>query len=86
MADNGAQASEEEWRDILAYLDRSFSRVFINKATAEELEAALDVPTDVADAIVRRRSDKGEFASVDDLKAVPGVADAADAWKDRLIF
>lgn len=87
MADNGAQATEEEWSDILAYLDKNFSRIFINTATAKELETAMDVTPDVADAIVQRRVEKGEYRSVDDLKDVPGLAAATiDARKDRFIF
>jgi len=45
------------------------------------------VAPEVAEAIVRRRTDKGPFKTIDDLKAVPGVVSAAiDARKDRLIF
>jgi competence protein ComEA len=87
MGDNGAQASEEEWADILAYLDKNFSRIFVNTATPEELETTLDVTPDVADAIVRWRAQKGAFRSVDDLKAVTGLRSAnVDARKDRFIF
>ena len=87
MADNGAQATEEEWADIVAYLDRNFSRIFVNTAAAKELEATLDVSADLAEAIVRWREQKGEFKSIEDLKAVPGLpAEAVDARKERFIF
>jgi competence ComEA-like helix-hairpin-helix protein len=87
MANNGAQASDDEWTQILAYLDKHYSLIFINKATAKDLASTLDVAPAVADAIVGRRAEKGHFASIDDLKQVPGVPAAAiDARKDRLIF
>ena len=87
MAANGAQGTEEEWNRLLDYLDQHYSLVFVNTAPAKELALKLDVAADVADAIVRTRTDKGKFASIDELKRVPGV-DAAkvDARKDRLIF
>ncbi len=87
MANNGAQGSDEEWSQILAYLDKNYSLIFINKASAKDLESMLDVAPGVAEAIVRRRSEKGKLASIDDLKQVPGVAAAAiDARKERFIF
>ena len=41
----------------------------------------------VAEAIVKRRAEKGNYTSVDDIKRVSGV-DAAgiDARKDRFVF
>lgn len=87
MANNGAQGSDEEWNQILAYLDKNYSLIFINKATAKDLESALDVAPAVAEAIVRRRTEKGNYKSIDDLKQVPGVPAAAiEARKDRFIF
>jgi competence protein ComEA len=87
MANNGAQGSEEEWNQILEYLVQHYSLIFVNKATAKELESTLDVAPPVAEAIVRRRADRGPYASIDDLEKVPGVvATAIEARKDRLIF
>lgn len=87
MANNGAQGSDEEWNQILAYLVKHYSLIFINKATAKDLESTLDVDPPVAEAIVRRRTENGTYKSIDDLKQVPGVAASAiEARKDRLIF
>jgi competence protein ComEA len=87
MANNGAQGSDEEWNQIQAYLDKNYSLIFVNKADAKDLESTLDVNSAVADAIVRRRTDKGNFKSIDDLKAVPGLAAATvESRKDRFIF
>jgi len=87
MANNGAQATDGEWSAIQAYLDKNYSFIFVNKATAADLATTLDVPSEVADAIVKRRTDRGAFKTIDDLKSVPGAVSAAiDARKDRLIF
>jgi competence protein ComEA len=87
MAHVGAQASDQEYDQILAYLARHFSPIKVNKATAKDLEAALDVPETVAEAIVAYRLDKGEFKTVDDLKRVPGVESGKiEARKARIVF
>jgi competence protein ComEA len=87
MAQFGAQASDQEFQQVLDYLLKNFSPIRVNKATAKDLEAALDVPAALAEAIVSYRQEKGDFKSVDDLKKVPGL-DAAkiDARKERLVF
>jgi len=87
MATNGAQGSDDEWTQIQAYLDKNYSFIFVNKATAKDLETTLDVTHDIAEAAVRRRAQRGDFKSIDDLKEVPGLAaPTVDARKDRLIF
>ena len=88
MAANGAAGTDEEWKQILEYLATHYSLIAVNKATAKELAATLDVPAAVADKIVQARGEKGRLASIDELKQAAG-ADAApkiDARKDRLVF
>jgi competence protein ComEA len=87
MAGNGAQGTDEEWNAILAYLDRHFSLIFVNKADAGELARTLDVADADGQAIVRYRNDHGRFETIDDLKKVPGLDRAkVDARKDRFVF
>jgi competence protein ComEA len=87
MARFGAEASDAEFEQILAYLVKFYSPIRVNKATAKELETTLDIPADVAEAIVRVRTDKGAFTAVDDLKAVPGLEwSKVEARKARLVF
>ena len=87
MASNGAQASDEEWNQILEYLDKHFSLIFVNKAGAKSLANALDVPEDEGEAIVGYREAHGRFGTIDDLKHVPALDPVkVDARKDRLVF
>ena len=87
MARFGAEASDQEFEQILTYLATHFSPIKINKTTAKDLEATLDVPPDVAEAIVAYRLEKGEFKTVDDLKSVPGLESGRiEARKGRIVF
>jgi competence protein ComEA len=87
MARFGAEASDRDFDHILDYLVEFYSPIRVNKATAKELESALDVSARVAEAIVTYRSEKGPFKTVDDLKQVPGLEpEKIDARKARLTF
>jgi competence protein ComEA len=87
MAGNGAQASDEEWTQILEYLEKHFSLIFVNTADAKALANVFDVPEDEGQAIVGYRDAHGRFGTIDDLKHVPGLEPAKiDARKDRFVF
>jgi competence protein ComEA len=87
MSRYGAEATDQEFDQILTYLVKHFSPIRINKATAKDLETTLDVPANVAEAIVAYRADKGDFTTIDDVKKVPGVEAAKiEAQKARVVF
>jgi competence protein ComEA len=90
MAADGAQATEDEFNEIVDYLATAFPKtpkINVNKAPAKDLESGLELSAKEAEAIVHYRVDKGSFKSVDDLEKVPGVdAKKIEAKKDRLIF
>jgi competence protein ComEA len=87
MARFGAEASDQDFDQILNYLVKFYSPIRVNKATAKELESALDVSESVAEAIVTYRAEKGPFKTVDDLKQVPGLEPGKiDERKARLTF
>jgi competence protein ComEA len=87
MVRYGADASDQEFDQILTYLVKYFSPIRVNKATAKDLEAAMDIPAAVAEAIVAYRAENGEFKTLDDLKKVGGVDGAqVDALKARVSF
>jgi competence protein ComEA len=87
MAQQGADATPDEWRLIERYIDTNFALIQINKAAADDLQRTMDVTSEVAAAIVARRRDNGAFKSIDEIKKVAGV-DAAkvDARKNRFVF
>ena len=87
MKSFGATASADQFAQVRVYLLWSFGRVSVNNAPAGDLAPVLDVASDVAEAVVKYRTDNGKFAGLDDLKKVPGI-DAAkvDKRKARLVF
>ena len=88
----GAQGNDEDFSDIADYLTANFppstvKKIFVNKATDQELADAIGISLDSAKAMVAYRDQIKGFNSIDDMKKTPG-ADAAkiDAAKDKLIF
>jgi competence protein ComEA len=76
MVDEGAQGTEEQLGAVLSYLVKNFgpiSPVNVNAAPASELESKLAITAKEADAIVKYRSEKGPFKTIDDLKKVPDL-------------
>jgi competence protein ComEA len=90
MAGFGAEASDEEFTEILDYLAKNFpaaTTIHVNQATAAQLENGLGLSTTEAEAIIDYRKKNGDFKSLDDLKKVPNVdAKKLDAKKDSLAF
>ena len=90
MAAEGAQGTEDEFNEIVDYLATNFPKtpkINVNKATAKDLETALELTAKEADAIVHYREEKGTIKSVDELEKVPGLdAKKIEAKKDRLSF
>jgi competence protein ComEA len=75
---------------IVEYLSSNFKpggKIYINMATAKDLETALRLSAKDAEAIARYREAQGRFKTLDDLKKVPGL-DAAkiEAKKSQLTF
>lgn len=88
MAADGAQATEDEFNQIVDYLATYFpKKINVNKASAKDLESGLELSAKEAEAIVHYREEKGSFKSAEDLAKVPGVdAKKIEAKKDRLTF
>jgi competence protein ComEA len=90
MAGFGAEASDEEFTEILDYLVKNFppaTTIHVNQATAAQLGSSLGLSTAEAEAVVAYRKKNGDFKSLDDLKKVPDVdAKKLDDKKDRLAF
>src|ERR1700693_1554215 len=90
MAADGAQATEAEFNEIVDYLATYFPKVpkiNVNKATAKDLESALELSAKEAEAMVHYREENGSFKSIEDVEKVPGIdAKKIEAKKDRLTF
>jgi competence protein ComEA len=85
MVDQGANGTDQQFDDVMDYLHRTMTTINVNTADVDELQIVLNVPETTAQAIISRRSTQ-KFASLADLKSVPGVdASTVDA-KARLIF
>lgn len=54
----------------------SSQKININKATAAELKANPDIPSDIAEAIVIYRKQHGNYTSVEDIKKIVFINDA----------
>jgi competence protein ComEA len=74
---------------IVAYLAKNFPvvKINVNKASAKDLEARLELTAKESEAIVQYREAKGNFKTLDDLKKVPGLdAVKIESKKDLLEF
>ncbi|MBZ5576988.1 MAG: helix-hairpin-helix domain-containing protein [Acidobacteriia bacterium] len=90
MLQEAPDVTEAERATIVQYLAAQFpaaAKINVNKASAKDLESALQLAGKDAQAIVHYREEKGDFRNIEDLKKVPGV-DAAriEAAKARLDF
>ena len=87
MVKLGATGSDEQFDRLLRFLLRTLTKVNVNTATAPQIAPVLDVDEAVAAAIVKRRTEIGEFKGLEELKRVPGVnAAKIEARKDRIVF
>ena len=87
MLIRGARVTDEEIDVMVAYLTKYFGVLNVNKATAKELEDVLAISTEKALAIVRYRTENGDFEDINSLKSVPGVdAKMIQEQKDRFVF
>ena len=88
----GVKATDAELFKVLGYLAEHFPAeelppVNVNTARAIQLESRLSLRRSEAAAILRYRMEHGNFKSLADLLAVPGVdSSKLEAKKDRLVF
>lgn len=87
----GAQGTEEQFTAVLDYVSKNFgpqaATVNVNEASAPDLVQGLGLTDKEAAAIVKYRTDKGHFKSLEDLKKVPDLDfKKVEAQKDRLQF
>jgi competence protein ComEA len=92
MINAGAVGTDEQFEMVLDYLVKNFgpdapAPIKINKATASELEPALEITAKESAAIVKYRTENGPFKSIDDLKKVPDLDfKKIETKRNRLVF
>lgn len=73
MKSRGADGTDEDFKTVVAYLSKYFGpSVNVNTADAKALQG-LDITDAEAAAIVKYRTDKGNFKAFADLSSVPGL-------------
>lgn len=86
MVENGASLNPDEWEPVVAYLTKNFGpKVNVNKDSAQQIAAGLELSAAQADAIVAYRTANGPFMELKDLQKVPGLDAAKLATEDRKI-
>ena len=86
MTKRGASGTEEQLARVTSYFLENLTLVNVNSSPADELAWVLGVPGDVAQAIIARR-ERQPFASIAQLRAVPGVDPGkVEQRKSRILF
>ena len=88
MVYSGADVKPEELNSLVGFLVRYYGEsVDINKATAQQLQDELDMTPSEAEAVVKARSESGNFKSYADVQKIKGLdAKRVDPIKDRLKY
>jgi competence ComEA-like helix-hairpin-helix protein len=89
MVARGATGTKEDLQTIVEYLAKNFpaDRVNLNKATAKEIESALELDAKESEAIVQYRKDHGDFGDWAGLMKVPGIdSKKLEGKQDRVTF
>ena len=74
MRGRGATGTDDDFKMIVDYLTKFFGvPVNVNQAPAKDLVSNLVITSDEADAIVKYRTDKGNFKEWADLSKVQGL-------------
>ena len=91
MGERGMSGASDEIQTMIEYLSKNFGKdpgkINVNRATAKELETALELTPKEADAIVKYRQDHGEFKDFAAFSQVPEIdAKKLTAKKDLIAF
>jgi len=73
MVSRGAEGSEGDLADVVAYLTEWFGKVNVNTASVAELQKALGIDGKEAGAIVSYREQNGKYKGFEELLKTPGA-------------
>ena len=74
MISRGAEGSDQEMAEVVAYLAKFYGKVNINTASQQQLQEVLGLAEKEAHAIVAYRDQNGKIKDFEQLKSVPGVS------------
>lgn len=88
MRSRGADGTDEDFKTVVAYLSKYYGQsVNVNTAAATDIETQLDLTSGEAAAIVKYRTDSGNFKAFADLSKVPGLdVSKLEPLKKRIKF
>lgn len=87
MIVRGVKAEDAEIKTLIEFLAQNVGHVNVNKATEAELKTYGSFSAAEAAAIIAARAKGQTFASLDDLKALPGIdGNTLEDRKDRIAF
>lgn len=87
MLSRGMMADDQEIKAVSAYMAANVGRVNVNRASADDLKAALGLTDAEAAALVNARASGATFQTLEDLKNVVGIdAKKMDDRKDGIFF
>ena len=90
MLQEEPDVTRDERAVILEYLSANFKpggKIYINKASARDLQSQLSLAASEAEAIVKYRETRAQFKTFEDLKNIGGLnLSKLEPFKDRLAF
>jgi len=73
MTKLGAQITDDNYETLIDYLLRHHGKINVNRGASKDLALVANLKPADADAIVKYRTDHGDFADFDALTKVPGI-------------
>ena len=74
MISRGAEGSDQEMAEVVAYLTKFYGKVNVNTASQQQLQEVLGLTLKEAQAIVAYRDQNGKIKDFEQLKSVPGLS------------
>ena len=88
MVGRGATGTDAEFAQVISFLTAEYGKPLkINEAPVRDLQAAMDLTPDQAQAIVDHRTKNGPFKTVEDVLKVTGIpAERVQEQRKNFVF